>query len=72
MVVPQPRPVRVPMAFAVRSGDRALVEFLNEWLVLQRSYNTVERAYEYWVLGRGATARRPRWSVLRDVLGWVD
>jgi hypothetical protein len=23
-------------------------------------------------LGRETTAREPRWSVIRDVLGWVD
>jgi hypothetical protein len=29
----------------------------------------VQRAYDYWVLGRGAEEKKPRWSILRDVLG---
>jgi hypothetical protein len=39
---------------------------------LKRSDDTVQRVYEYWILGRGAESRGPRWSVIRDVLGWVD
>ena len=31
------------------------------------SYN---RAYDYWILGVGAEEEKPRWSVVRNVLGW--
>jgi len=34
--------------------------------------NTIESAYEYWILGKGSEKKAPRWSVIRDVLGWVD
>ena len=34
------------------------------------SEGLVQRAHEYWVLGRGAEESGPRWSILRDVLGW--
>jgi hypothetical protein len=37
---------------------------------MQRSTGATQRAYDYWVLGRGADERRRRWSVLHDVLGW--
>jgi hypothetical protein len=30
----------------------------------------VTRAYDYWILGKGADNRGPRWSILRNVLGW--
>jgi len=30
----------------------------------------VQRAYDYWVLGRGAEEKGPRWSIMRDLLGW--
>jgi hypothetical protein len=31
-----------------------------------------ERNYDYWILGRGAVKKAPRWSVMRDVLHWVE
>jgi len=31
----------------------------------------IDRAYDYWILGQGAVVKRPRWSIVRDVLGWV-
>jgi hypothetical protein len=31
------------------------------------SYN---RAYDYWIMGVGAEEEKPRWSVVRNVLGW--
>ena len=33
---------------------------------------TVERLFDYWIHGQDAGRRGPRWSVLRDVLGWVE
>ena len=30
------------------------------------------RLHDRWLLGRDAEPHRPRWSVLRDVLGWRD
>ena len=39
-------------------------------LVIQRANGQLKQARDYWVLGRGAEPRAPRWSVLHDVLGW--
>ena len=34
--------------------------------------NYIDQLYDHWILGRDAEKRGPRWSVIRDVLGWVD
>ena len=70
VVVPQPDPVRMPIAFgtALHSGD--LLSVVNEWIVFAKSEGAVQRAYDYWVLGKGAEERRRRWSIMHDVLGW--
>jgi hypothetical protein len=31
-----------------------------------------QELYDYWILGKGAVETRPRWSIVRDVLHWVD
>jgi hypothetical protein len=32
----------------------------------------IQQLYAYWILGGGAEPKEPRWSVMRNVLGWVD
>ena len=39
---------------------------------LKKKDNTFQRFYEHWILGRDAKVQTPRWSVIRNVLGWVD
>ena len=68
-VVPKPDPVRLPIGFgtALHSGD--LIEAINEWVVFAQADGSLQRAYEHWVLGRGAELREPRWSIWHNVLG---
>jgi ABC-type amino acid transport substrate-binding protein len=70
VVVPQPDPVKIPTAFGLPVGARDLADAIDEWVVFATSEGQVRRAYDYWVLGKGAEEKGPRWSILRDVLGW--
>ena len=72
VVVPEGAVARVPAAYAVRLGDQDLANFLSDWLDIKRRDATLDRLYRYWVLGRDEGRREPRWSVIRNVLGWVD
>jgi Na+/H+-dicarboxylate symporter len=69
VVVPQPVVYKAPAGIAVSRSSPDLAEFANNWLVIQQASGSVQRAYDYWVLGRGAEEKKPRWSILRDVLG---
>ncbi len=64
--------VSVPASYAVPKGDLEMMQFINNWIELKRLDGTIERLYQYWMLGGAAQPKRPRWSVIRDVLGWVD
>ncbi len=28
--------------------------------------------YDYWILGKEVEAKEPRWSVIRNVLHWIE
>jgi ABC-type amino acid transport substrate-binding protein len=72
MVVPQPT-VHMPVSYAVARGNTALLEAVNAWLVVEQARGTVESLYDYWMLGGATKTEGPaRWSIIRDVLGWVD
>lgn len=70
VVVPQPHPIGLPVGIAMRRGDRDLADFIGDWSVVVRSSGLLAEMRQYWILGRGAEAKRRRWSVMDDVLGW--
>lgn len=72
VVVPLPNPVRIPLAFAMPPGESDLATFVNTWLDLKRRDGTIDDLFRYWVLGRDREPPRPRWSIMRDVLHWVE
>ncbi len=72
VVVPQPDPVHLPSAFGLSREADDLLSLVNEWVTYAESAGIVQRAHEFWIQGQGATTPQPRWSILRDVLGWVD
>jgi Na+/H+-dicarboxylate symporter len=72
VVVPQPDPVKVPSAFGVALGADDFTLLINEWIVYATNIGMIDRSYEYWVTGQGAEVREPRWSIMRNVLGWGE
>ena len=33
---------------------------------------TVDAVFDHWILGQGAMKKQPRWSIIRNVLHWID
>jgi ABC-type amino acid transport substrate-binding protein len=71
VAIPQPVVLKGPVAYPLPRGDRELVDFVNVWVDLKKRDGTIEALYDYWVLGKNAVPRQPRWSVMRNVLHWV-
>lgn len=72
VVVPKPRTVTAPMALGLPRDAPLLYDFVESWLMLQRESGVIEELERYWILGEGAESTEPRWSVIRNLLGWVD
>ena len=62
----------MPLAYPVAGRDQAMATFLDTWIALKKRDGTIERLYDYWILGKDAAPSQPRWSIIRDVLHWVD
>lgn len=58
-------------AVAMDSSDTYLMG-LNYWLKMEGEYGKLEQKYDYWILGKNAGSTEPRWSVVRNVLHWVN
>ena len=72
VVVPEPGLVKVPLAYPLSGHDEAFASFINTWIDLKRKDGTIDALYAYWVLGRNAAPPHPRWSIIRNVLHWVE
>ena len=72
VVVPQPDPLKLPLVYVVAGGDQEMAAFLDTWIELKTKDGTLRELFDYWVLGKDAEEAEPRWSVARNVLGWVD
>lgn len=64
--------IRIPAAYAVPRGDAEMVEFVSNWVELKQKSGVSGQLYNYWMLGGVSRERQPRWSIIRNVLGWVD
>lgn len=72
VVVPEPGAIRIPLAYPVAGRDQDFASFVNTWIELKRRDGTIEALYGHWILGKQAVKRQPRWSIMRDVLHWVE
>jgi ABC-type amino acid transport substrate-binding protein len=70
---PLPHPVQLPVVILYSgTADPAMDEFLDNWVMLKQSEGALKIIYDYWILGIGAEPVQPRWSVIRNVLHWID
>jgi len=72
VAIPQPDVVKVPMAYAMPAGETELADYVDSWIEMTRRNGTIDRLFAHWILGEGAQSTEPRWSVIRNVLHWVD
>ena len=72
VVVPQPGIVKIPLAYLIARQDQPLANVVNTWIELKKRDGTINALYEHWILGRNAAPKRPRWSIVRNVLHWTE
>jgi len=72
VAVPKPRPFKVPLAYIVAGRDAEMRSMIDTWIELKRKDGTIDALFAHWILGSDSDRKPPRWSVLRDVLHWVE
>jgi ABC-type amino acid transport substrate-binding protein len=72
VAVPLPDPIKVPVGYPMPVEATDLQRYVDAFLQLKIRDGTIEGLFTHWFEGRTPSRKRPRWSVVRDVLGWVD
>ena len=49
-----------------------MIEFVSNWVDLKSKEGSVDTLYDYWMLGGAVKSKEPRWSIIRDILHWID
>jgi ABC-type amino acid transport substrate-binding protein len=72
VVTPFKREVRWPLGYPVAPGDEEFLRFVDRWIDLKVYGGVINQLYDHWILGKTAVPNVPRWSIIRNVLHWVD
>jgi len=72
VVLPFRKVTAWPLGYATTPGDDEFLRFLDLWVELKRDEGFVSNLRDHWILGRTAVPKNPRWSVVRNVLHWVE
>jgi len=68
VTVPKPRPAKVPLAYVIAGRDPAMTSLIDTWIEQKRKDGTIDELFAHWILGQDSAPRKPRWSVLDNVL----
>jgi len=72
VIVPEGLKIELPVSVALAKDNYELTQFVNQWLTLKKTDGTIEKAFDYWILGKGSEKMEKRWSILKDELHWID
>ena len=62
------------LAYAIRNESPRFLQYMNQWLDLKRAEGFTEKQQDLWISGKTEIAApvEHRWSIIRNVLRWVD
>ena len=72
VVTPFPRNLDMPLVYPFLGEDELLGKMVDHWIEVKKHDGTIQDAYDHWILGQGSEQKQPRWSIIRNVLRWLD
>ncbi|PIB36588.1 hypothetical protein BFP72_14850 [Reichenbachiella sp. 5M10] len=72
IIHPEGLHIKMPVSWMMAKDNLELVRFINKWIELKQYDGTIDQLYSYWILGEGTKKKEPKWSIIRNVLHWVE
>lgn len=74
IVLPTPGFGRDFLSYPIAGNDLRFQNYLNQWMSLKENQGFLSKQYDLWVKGKTeiAAPTQQRWSIIRNVLHWVD
>jgi len=70
VVVPTNLGLKTPIGFSLPDKQHHFTNRMNDWIDLRIKSNTIDKIYQHWIFGKSKQAKKSRWPIKRDVLGW--
>jgi ABC-type amino acid transport substrate-binding protein len=70
VIVPKGIRVKGSSALALPRNRDDFSRYVDAWLEVSEKSAFIEQLKRYWILGEGDARKPPRWSIMRNVLGW--
>jgi Na+/H+-dicarboxylate symporter/ABC-type amino acid transport substrate-binding protein len=71
-IIPKGRKVTIPLVFGLPSDDPQFKRYVDTWIDSASAFGFMEVARDRWILGKKDKTAQPRWSIIRNVLHWVE
>jgi ABC-type amino acid transport substrate-binding protein len=72
LTLPFPYKVSLPQVMLIDKDDTEFTKYINTYISLKRNDGTFDQLYKYWVEGKDVERDKKHWSVIKDVLHWVE
>lgn len=74
VAIPKPSLGIDVLGYPIRSNSPRFLAYLNQWLALKKDQGYTQKQYNLWILGKTniVALQEPRWSIVRNVLHWVE
>jgi Na+/H+-dicarboxylate symporter/ABC-type amino acid transport substrate-binding protein len=72
VAIPYPVIIKIPLVYPLPVNDIKWKQYVDTWITLKIKDGTIDHVFKNWIEGEGAKPKEKRWSVIRDVLHWVD
>ena len=72
IVNPFPEPITIPVVYPVGFESEEFVSYVNNWIIVNAKQGKLDKLYDHWILGKQVTQPKKNWSVVKDVLHWVE
>ncbi len=60
------------LGYPIPATSVNLDSFLNNWLKIKEESGFKQEMLNYWIIGQVPEKKTPRWSILRDLLHFID
>jgi len=72
VAVPHPMTAKMPTGYPLPPADTAWSRYVSQWINLKDKNDVIDALFNHWIYGKGAKVDEPRWSIIRNVLHWID
>jgi ABC-type amino acid transport substrate-binding protein len=70
VIVPRGLRVKGSTSLALPTNQDDFSRYIDAWLEVSEKSAFIEQLKRYWILGQHDARKPPRWSIMRNVLGW--